>query len=348
MVLIRILIVAAVSALANAALACGFHSYVPQPTLVDRLLASEHVVLARSDPENPFRFKGVEALQGELQFVDIPQLVDSVTRRRLAADPAATVLFARDGAYGPWQRLAYVDDAMSDVLNRIMARLQVWEFGDDADRATFFAALADHPDPPIRDMALRELDLVDYGILRKLDVQVDPGHLTARLNVLSEADLKPVRILLLGLLGAPDLGAMLRSGVARNAASANALLGAYATAAIELGGPEAAASLAETYLADATLPIASRESIAEALAIHAQVGDPATAAASRNAAILALRGDPALAPVVARQFGMRSDWSLGAPLMAALQSNALTSLADILLVNQYVALSNPDGALPAN
>ena len=49
---------------ATMALACGFHNYAPQPTMVDRLLASKHIVLARPAPDNRFRFEPFQTLAG--------------------------------------------------------------------------------------------------------------------------------------------------------------------------------------------------------------------------------------------------------------------------------------------
>ncbi|MGB0440903.1 MAG: hypothetical protein ACPGFC_12505, partial [Paracoccaceae bacterium] len=62
---------------ATTALACAFHSYVPEETVVDKMLGSDHIVLARPDPHNPTRFKAVDAL---LDCVDIEQMmIDSMT-----------------------------------------------------------------------------------------------------------------------------------------------------------------------------------------------------------------------------------------------------------------------------
>ena len=104
------------AATVSMAAACGFHTYAPQPTMVDRLLNSDHIVFARPDPENPFRFKVTEAFEGPMADVELPHLVDSAARRRFAADPEAQSLFARDGAYGPWLRIVYVGGEMKSVL----------------------------------------------------------------------------------------------------------------------------------------------------------------------------------------------------------------------------------------
>jgi len=145
------------------ALACGFHGYTPQETAVERMLASDHIVLARLSEDDRFRFKAVEALEGGLENVDIPYLVDSASRRRLAANSDDAVLFARDGSDGEWRRLAYVDAEYRALIDKVVARLPDWELSDDADRYQMFADLHDHPDRDIRTLALLELDRADYG-----------------------------------------------------------------------------------------------------------------------------------------------------------------------------------------
>ncbi|MEM6932789.1 MAG: hypothetical protein AAF526_04300, partial [Pseudomonadota bacterium] len=77
------------------ALACAFHGYAPAPSVVDRLLESRHIVLARADPADAFAYQPVAAIRGTLADVEIPYLVDSVTRERLSGDGESSVLFAR-------------------------------------------------------------------------------------------------------------------------------------------------------------------------------------------------------------------------------------------------------------
>lgn len=48
----------------TAARACGFHGYLPERTVIDRMLDSDHIVLARADPANPFRYVAVDAIRG--------------------------------------------------------------------------------------------------------------------------------------------------------------------------------------------------------------------------------------------------------------------------------------------
>ncbi|MEM6576968.1 MAG: hypothetical protein AAF678_00625 [Pseudomonadota bacterium] len=340
MTFLRGLIFASGMLAAPTALACAFHTYVPQPTLVDRLLNSEHVVLARNSETELFRYRALEAIKGQTEEVSIPALVDTVSRRKLSADRTARVLFARDGAYGPWQRLAYVDAGFQPVLDAIVERLPEWELGDDAGRYQFFAGLLNHPHPYIHILALRELDQADYSALRQLELDIPMERLAARLNDPAEFHLKPIRILLLGLAGREALRPALEKGVASSLRVGGGVLGAYATAYLETHGAAGVNAISEQYLRDEQVSLEARELLLEALAIHSASGAPQTASAVQQGVAEALRRDPTLAPGVARHFGVRADWSFEAPMTDILDAEALTSVGDLLVVTQYVALAS--------
>jgi len=329
---------------ASPAVPCSFHGYLPQATFVERLLGSDHIVLARPTEQEPFRFAEIDVLEGDAEFVEIPDLVDSTTRRKLAANPADQVLFARDGTYGPWQRVAYIDAPMDQVLRVVLKNLQVWGIGNDFERFSYFASLLNNPDREVHILALREMDLAEYSILRSLDVNVDSQRLMSRLNVRYEKDLKPIRLLLLGLSHEPVAPGFFESGVLENANISGGLLGAYATAMIEHGGPAAVERLVNHHLKNRALPSVSREMLTEALAIHSSAGDDETREAIRLAIGPVVREDPELAPMVARHFGARYDWSPSAAISDLLRSGAVKSPIDMLLLSQYVSMARKSPA----
>lgn len=340
------LLALSVALTATAARPCAFHTYAPQPTMIDRLLNSEHIVLARAAADNPFRYQAVRALSGNVDHVEIPQLLDATTGRKLAENAEAYVLFARDGAYGPWERLAFVDSAMASVLGDVNARLPEWQLGDYADRFSFFASVVDHPDARIHQLALQELDQASYPVLRNLDLDPDVARISRNLQLVSEADLRPIRILLLGLSGASDIAPYLAAGVQASVRSSGTSLGPFATAYVEAAGPSAAFDLINRYLTDASLPTDSRESIVEALAIHLTGGalqSDQTVTGKLGAMVSA---DPSLAPSIARQFGARRNWSQQHVLKAILKTRVL-SLSDTIVVSHYIALAGED-AQPSN
>ena len=327
----------------QAAIPCGFHNYAPQPTLVDRLLDSEEVVLARAATGNPFRFEAYKALIGPLGSPDIPFLVDSVTRQRFAQDPEAAVLFAREGGYGPWQRVAFIDAPMAPVLGTVIASLPDWEYGEEAARFRYFATLVGHPDDRIHTLALRELDQADYSILRDLDIVANPGRLLARPDTRSDSDTKAISILLLGLSGDARVLGLLEQGVDSNARSEGRYLGAYATALIELGGPGAIQHLAAGYLTNPDLSLLARELLIEAIALHGETSDAELDAAILQTVSTTLWLEPRLAGAAARQFGSRSNWSLLSMLETLLAEGSVLDAADRMEVAQYVEYAREAG-----
>ena len=331
---------------ATAASPCGFHNYAPQPTLIDQLLGSDDIVLARPAPNNPFRFEAFEALEGNLASSEIPFLVDSTTRRRLALDANASVLFARDGAYGPWQRLAFVDAAMAPVLETVMTRLPAWELGERVERFSYFATLVGHPDDRIHKLALRELDQADYSILRDLQIDIDPSRLLVRINDPYEFEFKAIRILLLGLSGKGQLRDRLEKGLEGSLMTESLYLGAFATAFMELVGPEAVTIIASKHLINRDLPPLTRELLVEAIALHGQTGDAAMETAITEAIESALWVDPGLAGTVARRFGARSDWSFQPALRALIEDGTVHLAADKQDITQYLTVSHQYGEQP--
>ncbi|MDJ0630668.1 MAG: hypothetical protein QNJ44_20600 [Rhodobacter sp.] len=324
--------------LAQNAIACAFHGYTPDPTLVDILMGSEHVILARHDPSNPRRYTPVEALIGTTDAVDIPIPVDADTRSRLQRNPGDAVLFARDGPYGPWVRLAVLDPGYRAVVDTVVARQTAWSLGNDKDRFQIFAARVNDRNPEIRRLALLELDRADYGLLRDLKLP-KVSRLQQDLET-GDPDLRPIRILLAGLSRDKRLVPALSAGLDAAARRDVPYLGAYATALIELGGAEAVSHILNRHLAPAALSIETREKIIEALAIHSQTGDLKTKRGIRRGVADLLSQSPELAGAFARQFGFRSDWSLSDPLRRAAAARPPTAIADVFAVNQYIGIAD--------
>lgn len=164
---LRILAIGSVLGLASAriAAACAFHGYTPDPTLVDVLLSTEQVVIARLSDADAERYTPVTALMGPAGVeIDLPVSAD--IRTHLLSLPETMVLLARDGAYGPWLELATLDPDYRSVIDHVLAYQSKWLLGGDAQRAQYFAGLVNAPNPDLRDLALRELDRAPYGILK--------------------------------------------------------------------------------------------------------------------------------------------------------------------------------------
>ncbi|MFD3191940.1 hypothetical protein ACFMPD_16985 [Sedimentitalea sp. HM32M-2] len=271
-------------------------------------------------------------LRGTAQEPELGFLVDSVSRQKLASHPDEAVLFAR-GADGAWTRVAYVDTAFREIMERVIAESPSWGAGVDPARFAIAAELHDHPDPKLHKLALRELDQAPYALLRDLDLRLPPDVLLRDFRTPQEYPYQPIRVLLLGLDDTEAARAAVRGFAERAAGSAWARnLGAYATAPIEQDGAEGVALLEERFLADPRQPLDKLELMVEALAIQNGVGSPD------------LR-DRISAALVARQLFSYQDWSQAAPLAELMHERRIASSADLMAVAIYVAQARRPGTV---
>lgn len=323
-----------------AALACSFHTELPAETLADRLLFADQLLLARSDPQDPFTFEVTGALRGPAVDLDIPLLVDTRTRQVLDRDPKAAVLFGRLDPYGPVERLVLLDARMRPVVTEILARSETWLYEGDEPRARYFAGLLDDPDRTLHRLALRELDRLPYATLRETVAIAKPERLRAALWRPSEAPLLPIRVLLLGLSDAPTDRAIVSQALARAANVPGArTLGAFGVAAVEQQGADGVHHLVDLAVRPGPLGATDRELLVEALAIQRAEGAPGIAASIDRAVARMLAERPALAGAVARQFGARALYEPADAVATARRVAGLTTAADAIAIASYLSMA---------
>lgn len=328
---------AGVSALAlsvSLAAACAFHTYTPDPTMVDRLMGIDALALARPDPDRKGHVIATETLLGPAPVGSIPLVLEEPVRVALQEAPGDAVAIISTGY--AWEVLRFADADLQDLLTKVVPHLPAWEFGGDDERAALFAGLLDHPNPDIRRIALEELDAADYSILRGLNA-VPPQSIEAL--SFENDDLRPIRVLLTGLSGDTDALPVLRGTFEQNIGMGLPYLGAYVIALIEIQGVGAAQEMAATHLRDAGVDLQTKEKILEAFAILSRTADDEMAAALREMTTALLADVPTLAPAVARQFGFQGDWSQGEALAAIAKTHRFPDIADLFAVSQYVALA---------
>lgn len=343
------LLAAAWLGLAPQAGACSFHVYLPERTVIDRLLETENVVLARAAEDDPFRFEAVEALEGTLEQAELPTLVDSVTRRRLAAEPQDAVLFARDGgAYGPFQRLAYVDAAYREVLTEVMARKPDWIMGDDLERYQFFADLLDHPSEEIRRLALGELDRANYDLLRMLDLSIDAEAIVERMRQPAQIPFLPIHILLLGLSGETVAREEVLRALRVAGNGSGITLGPYSVAIVEMDGPAGVDHLAEHFLAAPEIDGTALELVVEALAIHAGAAPEAMRTHILETLGRFAENRPDHADMIVRQFQIRYDFGMAPALQSLMENGKIRSARVLLPVATYVTTANAGLVTPGD
>lgn len=326
--------------IAPPAIACAFHLYAPQDTLVDKMLASEHIVLAQIDENDTSRYQAISAFKGGVDYVELPFAADTDIRLQLSLHPDHRVLFAREEAYGPWRQLAYLDAEFLSVVHHVSQQMDAWMFEDERLRYAYFAGLHDHANDDIRRLALAELDKAPYEVLRALPMSVSTERMAQNFWDIDEADYRAIKTLMLGMSDDAEAGQFLLTRYSDALALGDPLrLGAAATAYVEhaglLGVSKVLSTLAETPDMDPD----SAEILIEAMAIHDQVGDPVLKMAIETALADLLLDRPDLAGAAARQFGSRGGWGLAAPLERLMQDRRLLDLSDVLAVGQYVALA---------
>lgn len=314
--------------------ACEFHGYIPDPTLVDILLGTEQVVVARPSSTDPETYEMVDALIGPADIA-IPIPVSDTIRAEY--DGRDTVLLAREEAYGPWLELAVMDDSYRTIVDQVIARQSDWLYGGDEERFQMFAGLVNHANPKIRVLALQELDRADYLVLWGLTI---PPVASLRKDVQDmDDDLRPIRILLAGLSGDQSYAGLISHGLSRAVSLDLPYLGAYATALIELQGPKAVKTIVDAHFTDADASRETQERLLEAFAIKNQTAEGMTRRAIEQGVGQVLLASPQLAGAAARQFGLRSDWSIADHVIRASEAHAPEREEDVFAVAQYIDIA---------
>jgi hypothetical protein len=176
---------------AHDAIACAFHGYIPDPTLVDMLLETEQAVIAR--PNASGNYDTIDALLGP-DLGTIPIAASAAFRTATSQDSGATVLLVRDGAYGPWTEAALLDTRYRSVIDTVIENQSAWQMGRDSERRRLFASLVNDPNPDLQRLALQELDRLPYPTLK--DLRVPPLRNLMQDIETGDPDQRPIRILL--------------------------------------------------------------------------------------------------------------------------------------------------------
>lgn len=274
------------------ALACEFHGYTPNPTLVDLLLATEQAVVAR--PTSRGTYETLDALLG-------PNLGDIPVTPGAAFRDAGMVLLVRDEAYGPWIEVEALDARFQGIIKTVVQNQSAWQLGRDAGRIELFAALVNDPNPNIQRLDLQELDRLPYATLKSVNVPPIRGLLE---NIEAGAlDQRPIRILLAGLSNDQSFGPVLANALHQAVLQEKAYLGAYVTALIELQGKPAVEAIVAHYLASGARSQGIQEKLLDALALQYKTARGTTSRTIAREMASLVREKPELADLLIAQFG---------------------------------------------
>lgn len=325
--------------------ACAFHTELPEETLSQQIAGSVALLAARPTKDDPFRFSTGRWLKGEPSSDMPPYLVDAGTRRLLSEHPDQAVLFGQDDD-GDWTRLILLDETTMPVVDHMLAQADRWATPDGAtQRRDFAASLLAHSDARLHSLALRELDALDYRILRRGEYPVAAADLLDGLSRLEDQAYTPIRILLLGIVGGDRAGEETSRQMSRRLSAGLATnLGAWSTAAIEIGGVEAISELERLIAAShRRLEPEQLVEIVRALAVQGASGELALRERIRTSLLRLAEDHPAAAPMIPAAFMSLSDWSQSDLVQDLVAARAFTSRNDLLAATAYLANAH-DGA----
>lgn len=324
--------------------ACSFHYYVPENTAVDWLIDGTDVILARPSDDNKYAYATARVLRGNAPKEQLPYLVDSVLRKKMARNPGDYVLFASKEE-GEWEHVSYVNADYLAMIEQVQADATTWSAGYGPKRFAMFAALLNHHDPALKSLALREIDKAPYALLRQIEQKIPAEDLARELWTRQGYAFQSIRILLLGLSDDDIAREEIYRFVDRSKDWDFATnLGAFATALIELDGTDGLTRLETAMMTRADQPLDKLEQVVEALAIHNGVGSPELRSAISEALtrLVALRPDTA--PMIVRQFSNREDWSQGAALEQVMHNKTITDPTDQLSIAHYLGRAQRETA----
>lgn len=254
--------------------ACTICIGLPQESDADHLVESHTVVLARENPDRPFSFAPVEVLKGNFDGRDIDLLVDSVTRRLLAADPRRKVVLVQRNPGGPWRSLGLARDEYEAVVRRVVLVAPSWAgAGGRGRRVEFFTALFGHENPQIYRLAYLEVGRAPYRVIRRLAQGVSRDQFAAMLDRPQYVDWRPLAILMLAQSrDANDVRRIRESFRTAERWGHSNNLAAWATAAVELDGPHAISYIVDHYFRQAGRKPEELEQVIKALSLHGTEG----------------------------------------------------------------------------
>ncbi|MGB1129843.1 MAG: hypothetical protein ACPG4K_07320 [Haloferula sp.] len=285
--------------------ACTICLPYPVDSLADHILSSKALCLAREDPDRPFILKPVRHLISDEDAPEIDLFLDSSTRRKLMLAPDKSVLCGLfDSTDGPeWRRLAIHHDEVAPVVKTIINQAEHWR-SNPAERSAYFATYLGHDHPTLSDLAHLEVARAPYTQIREHAKLLDRDEIVAFLADFRRLEWHPLYILFLAQSDDPRDHERIRDSIATSAELHSTLLtAAWATALIEIDGPEAIQWLGDQYTSGRS-PEETR-CIFDAMAVQGTSGSPEMRAAIIPVFRSLLVQSPALAPSIA---GTLSEW----------------------------------------
>jgi len=336
-----VLVAALVFSGAVDAAACQFCIALPQRTEADRLLASDCVILARTDPADPFRFAVIETLKGSYDGSKIDLLVDSATRSYLKLHPDRSAMLVRDEISGDWKSLGTIGQGYETLVRRLIAVAQGWHGPESSmQRWQYFLPYFGHQDQRIRELSYLELARAPYDVIRKLGQSISRETFEPLLLERRYYEWRGLAILLLAQSdSASDRQYILDSFRVAERYGLVMNFDAWATAAIEVDPEPTIRSIEDNYLRSTQRTEEERQAVVRALSMHGSLQD----AALRERIVLSykvlLQNFPQFAPNVAKDLASWNRTELAEELSKVTTLPGELQIADRQIIRDYIALA---------
>lgn len=318
--------------------ACTLCFPYPIKSAADYLLENELVVFARLNPDDQFSFVIERELKGYAETKKLDYFADSATRRRLIANPADVVVFVRGQKLDDWRCLGVADSEYQQVIERIVAREQIWSGQrGEQQRIEFFVQLFDHEHPSIFELAYLELARAPYSTIKKIAPLTSKDRIRSLLNRREYVEWRPLAILLLAQ--SPDerdhqlieksFRSCQRFGLSTN-------LAGWAAAYVEIHGENAVKEIEATWLDDANRPETEVRAVLKALSVHGRNGHVQLQDRIVSSYRVALKVHPTVAGPVASDLLQWKRWKFRRQLAHVIKPEIKLPATDVKLVQQYL------------
>jgi hypothetical protein len=319
------------------ALACGVCFEKPERTVAERLLSADAVLVAREDPDQPYRFAPVVFLAGAAQDAQIPFLVDSSTKRRLDRHPEDGVLMLLEG--DDWSRAGYANAAWQSIAASILETGPDWRTDPEA-RFAFLEGMLETPDRFLRKVAIDELSRAPYSVIRGMAQPITGDVARKALNDRAEVPWQSFYILMFGLSDRTEDHALVRQRIASAARlETSPHLDAWATALVEIDGTDGVRRLVEAWLNVPHRSADALRSVIAALTAHAKTEDPVLKDAVLSALSPLPQRRPDIVGTVATAFRQIGDYSRAETIRSAVAALSVKDMRRIEASELFAASS---------
>jgi hypothetical protein len=334
--------------LAVSAEACQICQPFPAESLADHILSSDHLALARENPDKPFTLHPTHSLvQGGTKPPALDLFLDSSSRRQLASNEGLSLLCGWSDESGEWRRLAAYDEVLAPVISDILEKRQRWEANPES-RVRYFAGFLGHEETVLADLAHLEVARAPYKQLIQFADRLPRQELRKRIADLRRIEWHALYILLLARSANSADQQFIRDQVESNARYSTTLqAAAWATAMVEIDGVKGIQRLAELYVEQSKRTPQEYAAIHAALRVHGDQGKPGLRDPVVAAYGIMMEHQPSLAPEMAEDLTRWNRHDHAEQLSALLGAGSLDLIAASRIRNHIRAASSARVEIPS-